>query len=98
MAAYLVSAVGARWPRLVTWRPLAFLGQHSLVVVAAQSVLVIILVQFDGLFATVWRDRLVTAAAVAFLFAAAWIHQKLTTAKAATPASPNADLASKPSA
>ena len=78
MAAYLVGAVGGRWPKLVTWRPLAFLGQHSLVVVAAQSVLVLILIQFDGLFATPWRDRLVTLGAVAFLFVAAWVHQTLT--------------------
>jgi hypothetical protein len=78
MAAYLVGAVGGRWPKLVTWRPLAFLGQHSLVVVAAQSVLVLILIQFDGLFATPWRDRLVTLGAVAFLFVAAWVHQALT--------------------
>ena len=74
-AAYLVSGVGARWPRLLTWRPLAFLGQHSLVVVAAQSVLVIILIQFDGLFSVRWRDHLVASGAVAFLFLAAWIHE-----------------------
>jgi hypothetical protein len=78
MAAYLVGAVGGRWPKLVTWRPLAFLGQHSLVVVAAQSVLVLILIQFDGLFATPWRDRLVTLGAIGFLFVAAWVHQTLT--------------------
>ncbi len=75
MAAYLVSAFGARWPRLLTWRPLAFLGQHSLVVVAAQSVLIIILIQFDGLFSAVWRDHLVALGAVAFLFVAAWVHE-----------------------
>jgi hypothetical protein len=77
MAAYLVGLVGGRWPRLVTWRPLAFLGQHSLVVVAAQSVLVLILIQFDGLFATPWSDRLVSLGAVAFLFATAWVHQAI---------------------
>jgi len=77
MAAYLVSLVGARWPRVVTWRPLAFLGQHSLTVVAAQSVLVLILIQFDGLFATPWRDRLVTLASIGFLFVAAGVHQTL---------------------
>jgi len=78
MVAYLVGAVGGRWPRLITWRPLAFLGQHSLVVVAAQSVLVLILIQFDGLFATPWRDRLVTLAAIGFLFVAARVHQSFT--------------------
>jgi hypothetical protein len=85
MAAYLVAVFGARWPRLLTWRPLAFLGQHSLVVVAAQSVLVIILIQFDGLFAVRWRDRLVTLGAVGFLFLAAWIHDALTGRKPLLP-------------
>jgi hypothetical protein len=78
MAAYLVSLLGARWPALVTWRPLAFIGQHSLVVVAAQSVLVMILIQFNSLFDTRLHDYLTTAAAVAFLFAAAGIHQWIT--------------------
>jgi hypothetical protein len=83
MAAYLVGMIGGRWPKLVTWRPLAFLGQHSLVVVAAQSVLVLILIQFDGLFATTLRDHLVAAGAIAFLFATAWVHQSLTGKKPA---------------
>ena len=77
MAAYLVAVFGERFPRLLTWRPFAFLGQHSLVVVAAQSVLAMILVQFSWLFATTSRDRLTTAGAVAFLFLAAWLHQRL---------------------
>ncbi len=78
MAAYLVALVGARWPALVTWRPLAFIGQHSLVVVAAQSVLVMILIQFNTLFDTKLHDYLTTAGAVAFLFGAAGIHQWIT--------------------
>ena len=77
MAAYLVAVFGERFPRLLTWRPFAFLGQDSLVVVAAQSVLAMILVQFSWLFATTSRDRLTTAGAVAFLFLAAWLHQRL---------------------
>jgi hypothetical protein len=82
MVAYLVGAIGGRWPQLVTWRPLAFLGQHSLVVVAAQSVLAIILIQFDGLFATPARDHLVVLGVIAYLFLAAWIHQTLLSRKA----------------
>ncbi len=75
MVAYLVAALGARFPRWVTWRPLAFLGQHSLSVFVAQSVAVMIVLQFSGLFATPLVNVLSTAACIAFLFAAAGIHR-----------------------
>jgi hypothetical protein len=75
VAAYLFGLLGAAFPKLVTWRPLAFLGQHSLVVVAAQSVAVSVIIQFDGLFSNPWLNWLTTAAAVAFLFAAAAAHE-----------------------
>ncbi|HVW20664.1 MAG TPA: OpgC domain-containing protein [Opitutaceae bacterium] len=76
VAAYCFGLIGGYFPRLVTWRPLAFLGQHSLVVVAAQSVAVSMVIQFDSLFATPWLNWLTTAFAVAFLFAAAAAHQR----------------------
>jgi hypothetical protein len=75
MVAYLVANIGARFPRLVTWRPLAFLGQHSLSVVAAQSVAVMIILQFSGLFATPLANWLSTAGCIGILFAAAWTHE-----------------------
>jgi hypothetical protein len=75
-AAFIVAAVSLRFPSLVTWRPLAFLGQHSLSVVAAQSVAVLVLLNFMGLFATPLRDYLTTGAAISFLFAAAAVHRE----------------------
>ena len=83
--AYLVGALGARFPRALTWRPLAFLGRHSLAVVATQSVAVMGLLQFPGLFATERSRTLVAAAAVAVLFAAALARQSLL-ARGAAPA------------
>src|SRR5665213_877198 len=46
--AYLVAAVGARFPSALTYRPLAFLGRHSLTVVAAQSVIIMVLLPFSA--------------------------------------------------
>jgi hypothetical protein len=75
-AAYIVAAVGLRFPSLVTWRPLAFLGQHSLAVVASQSVAVLVVLNFMVLFATPLRDIVTTCAMIGFLFAAAAVHQE----------------------
>ena len=61
MAAYLVGAAASRLPRLFTWRPLAFLGQHSLAVVGAQSVVVMVLLDFPSLFTTRLGDWLMSA-------------------------------------
>lgn len=44
--AYLVGALGARFPKALSWRPLAYLGRHSLAVVAMQSVAITLLLQF----------------------------------------------------
>lgn len=75
--AYLVAVLGEQFPSILTARPLAFLGRHSLAVVAAQSVLVMTLLQFDGLFETPLSQALTTAAAVGMLFLAAFFHQSL---------------------
>jgi hypothetical protein len=75
-AAYIVAALGLRFPALVTWRPLAFLGQHSLAVVAAQSVAVLVVLNFMVLFATPLRDCVTTCVMIGFLFAAAAAHQE----------------------
>lgn len=77
-AAYLVSAVGARFPGLVTWRPLAFLGQHSIAVVAAQTVALMIVLQFSALFATPLVNWTTTLLCIGFLFAVAAVHQAFT--------------------
>ncbi len=75
--AYLVAVFGAQFPSFLTARPLAFLGRHSLAVVAAQSVLVMSLLQFPGLFETELSRTLTAAAAVGTLFAAALVRQAL---------------------
>ncbi len=74
--AYLVALAASRAPALFTWRPLAFLGQHSLAVVAAQSLFVMLVLQFSPLFATQFRIWIVAAACVACLFAAAAVHAR----------------------
>jgi hypothetical protein len=84
--AYLVGVLGAQLPGALTWRPLAFLGRHSLAVVATQSVAVMGLLQFPALFETELSRTLVAAAAVGILFAAALARQSLL-AHAAAPAS-----------
>ncbi len=69
--AYLVAIVGARFPSALTARPLAFLGRHSIVVVATQSVAIMVLLQFSEPFATPLSRTLSAFATVALLFAAA---------------------------
>jgi hypothetical protein len=83
-AAYIVGAVGTRFPSLVTWRPLAFLGQHSLSVVAAQCVLILVLLNFLSLFSTPLRDWATTGVTIGFLFAAAAVHQEFVRRKKAS--------------
>ena len=72
--AYLVGVVGDRLPWLLTWRPLAFLGRHSIAVVAVQSAAAMILLEFPALFVTPLSNWLTTAAAIGLLFATAATH------------------------
>jgi hypothetical protein len=76
--AYLVAIFGSRCPHWLTWRPLAFLGRHSLPVVAVQSVAVMMLLQFDVLFANPMRRTGTALAAVGLLFVAAALHERWT--------------------
>jgi hypothetical protein len=69
--AYLLAIVGERFPSLLTARPLALLGRHSLVVVATQSVVVMTLLQFTPLFTSFASRTMTTAVAIGVLFAAA---------------------------
>jgi hypothetical protein len=75
--AYLVAIAGARFPSLLTSRPLELLGRNSLAVVATQSVAIMALLQFPGLFATAVDRTLVAAGTVALLFAVAAARQGL---------------------
>lgn len=83
--AYLIALAGAAWPRLLTWPPLAFLGQHSLAVVAGQSLVVMLVLQFPALFATPGRTWALTAFSIAFLFASAALHRRLSRKRPAAP-------------
>jgi hypothetical protein len=75
--AYLVAVVGARFPSALSWRPLAFLGRHSLAVVATQSVAVMVLLQFPEPFATPLSRTLSALSVVALLYVAAAAREML---------------------
>jgi len=75
VVAYFVALAGIRYPKLLSWPALAFLGRHSIAVVAAQSVVAMFLLQFPGLFASPVSDAIVTAASIGFLFIAAIAHE-----------------------
>jgi hypothetical protein len=92
--AYLFGVLGAQFPGALTWRPLAFLGRHSLAVVATQSVAVMGLLQFPSLFGTELSRTLVAAAAVTILFAAAFARQSLLARGAAPALARQSELAS----
>jgi hypothetical protein len=85
--AYLVACFGRMFPRALTWKPLAFLGQHSLSVVAAQSVLLIAILPFPALFATAFARTSTAVVVVAFLFVVAVVHRRVVAAGQA-PGSP----------
>jgi hypothetical protein len=73
--AYLVAILGERYPRLLSIPPLEFLGRHSLVVVATQSVAIMTVLQFPAFTRTEFDRTLVAIAMVAVVFVAAWIQQ-----------------------
>ena len=73
--AYLFAILGTRFPSALVARPFAFLGRHSLAVVAAQSAAVVTLLQFAPLFATPAARTLTALASVGLLFVAAAAHE-----------------------
>lgn len=73
--AYFIALTAARFPRWFSWRPLAFLGRHSLAVVATQSVIVMGLLQFPDLFRSFWLNFAVSTAVILLLYVAAAINQ-----------------------
>jgi hypothetical protein len=101
--AYLVAILGDRFPAALEARPLEFLGRHSLVVVATQSVAVMALLQYPSLFATPTSRTLVALGTVALVFAAAAARQGVVLRRAqaapppATPVSPAAGHRLSPS-
>lgn len=76
--AYLVAFIGARAPRLLTWRPLAFLGQHSIAVFAVQSIVGIVLLEFWWLFSDPLRNWITSLCALGALWITAAVHQAVT--------------------
>ncbi len=75
--AYLVAAFAERFPALLTSRTLSLLGRHSLPVVAVQSVAIMTLLQFPGLFLSSTSRTLIAVAVVGLLFAVARFHGRL---------------------
>lgn len=75
--AYLVAILGERFPRALVARPLELLGRNSIVVVAAQTLLVLVALQFHALSATLWARTLTAACVVALLFAVAAAYQRV---------------------
>jgi hypothetical protein len=76
--AFLVSVLAGRHPAAFAWRPLALLGRHSLAVVAAQSVVIVTLLQFAPLFTTATGRTLTALATLALVFAAAAARDRIT--------------------
>jgi len=73
--AYLIAVLGGQFPRLLTWRPLAFLGQNSIAVFAVQSVVAVVLVEFNWPFATPARNLITTALALSVLWITAAVYE-----------------------
>lgn len=74
--AYIVAVIGRYFPSWVTWRPLAYLGQSSIAVVAAQSVAVMFVLQFPGPLENKVVNDAVVVAIVGVLYLAAWLHHR----------------------
>lgn len=73
--AYLIAAVAVHRPRFITFRPLAFLGRHSLVVFTTQATLCIFILTQPQLFATFASRTLTTFVMVGLLFPVAWLAE-----------------------
>jgi hypothetical protein len=73
--AYLIAAVAVHRPRVFTFRPLAFLGQHSLIVFTVQA-MACALLGSQPFFSASFAHRTFTALGLcALLFITAWLHQ-----------------------
>lgn len=74
--AYLLAVLGRQYPKVLTWRPLAFLGQHSIAVFAVQSVVGIVMLEFWWLFETPTRNWITTGVALGALWISALVHER----------------------
>jgi hypothetical protein len=85
VVAYLLAIFGERFPSALVARPLAFLGRHSLVVVATQSVAIMVLLQFPQLFETTLDRTLTALASIGLLFVTAAVKQRFMDRPAPSP-------------
>lgn len=77
--AYLTYALATRWPRAFTWRPLAFLGQHSIQVFSFHIVAkyaVWPIAEYVRHNHSNWAFNAFGLLVVASLFVPAWVHAK----------------------
>lgn len=77
LVAYLVALLGRRWHRLLRWPALAFLGRHSLAVMAAQTLAVALLLMAPRWESTAGGRSIANVLLVGVLFAGAWVQSKL---------------------
>lgn len=75
--AYLFSAILTVFPRALEWRPLAFLGQHSLQVFTFQCLLILFLLTQSELFDTETKRLTMPLLVCATLWLPAWAHARL---------------------
>jgi hypothetical protein len=76
LLAYLIYLAVSRFPQIMRWRPLAFLGRHSLPVFSAHVVIATVLLAFPEAFAGTPKDRWIsTAILLGGMFAAAALDQ-----------------------
>ena len=86
--AYLIAAVAVHRPRFAIFRPLAFLGRHSLIVFTAQATLCLFVLTQPWLFATFVSRTATAVAMVALLFPVAWLNEVATRRRLPHPAAP----------
>lgn len=73
---YLVYGIAVHFPRVLTWRPFAFLGQHSMFVFAVHIVAAYALQAFPEIFGVSSSGRwLATVLMIGTLFSAAAVHR-----------------------
>jgi hypothetical protein len=86
LLAYLVHLAIARFPAIMQWRPLAFLGRHSLPVFSAHVVIATVLLGLPALFAETARGRWAgTGILLGGMFVAATLAHALARRKAPAP-------------
>jgi len=86
LLAYLLQLAITRFPSIMQWRPLAFLGRHSLPVFSAHVVIATVLLGLPSVFSTTTGGRWAgTVILLGGMFAAAALAQMLSRRKADAP-------------